>query len=310
MGDSMASMTSCPKESLTPGTSMEPASSLVSPSTLLVADRLIRSALEEDMNAGDISTDCVMPSPRCGHVDLICKQDGVLAGIWAFERTFELLDPATRFEALARDGDGIASGQLLGTVHGDVRVLLSGERTALNYLQRMCGIATTTRRAVEILAGSGTTLVDTRKTTPNMRIFEKYAVRAGGGTNHRYNLSDAVMLKDNHIAAAGGIAAAVSAARERAPYTCKVEVETESLDQVQEALDAGADIIMLDNMDHAQMAEAVALVGHRAQLECSGNFTLENLASVRDLGVDFVSCGALTHSAGILDLSMKNLSVD
>lgn len=277
---------------------------------LLVADDLIRSALAEDMNAGDISTDCVMPAPKQGQVDLICKQGGVLAGVWAFERTFELLDPETRFEALARDGDGIASGQLLGTVHGDVRVLLSGERTALNYLQRMCGIATITRRAAEILEDSGTTLVDTRKTTPNMRIFEKYAVRVGGGVNHRYNLSDAVMLKDNHIAAAGGIAAAVAAARKRAPYTCKVEVETESLAQVQEALDAGADIIMLDNMDHAQMAEAVALVDHEAQLECSGNFTLENLASVRDLGVDFVSCGALTHSAGILDLSMKNLSVD
>ena len=276
---------------------------------LLVADDLIRSALLEDMNAGDISTDCVMPAPKQGQVDLICKQGGVLAGIWAFERTFELLDPETRFEALARDGDRIEQGQLLGTVHGDVRVLLSGERTALNYLQRMCGIATITRRAAEILEDSGTTLVDTRKTTPNMRIFEKYAVRVGGGVNHRYNLSDAVMLKDNHIAAAGGIAAAVAAARKRAPYTCKVEVETESLAQVQEALDAGADIIMLDNMDHAQMAEAVALVDHEAQLECSGNFTLENLASVRDLGVDFVSCGALTHSAGILDLSMKNLSV-
>ena len=309
MGDSMAPMESGLAGSQAPGASMEPASALVSPSTLLVADGLIRSALEEDMNAGDISTDCVMPSARWGQVDLICKQDGVLAGIWAFERTFELLDPATRFEALARDGDRIVSGQLLGTVHGDVRVLLSGERTALNYLQRMCGIATATRRAAKVLAGSGTTLVDTRKTTPNMRIFEKYAVRVGGGTNHRYNLSDAVMLKDNHIAAAGGIEEAVAAARRRAPYTCRIEVEVESLDQVREALDAGADIIMLDNMNHEQMAEAVRLIGHGAQVECSGNFTLDNLGSVRDLGVDFVSSGALTHSAGILDLSMKNLTV-
>ena len=282
----------------------------ISPSTLVMADPIIRAALVEDMPAGDLSTEAVMPDARSGSVQLICKQDGVLAGLWAFARAFWLLDPATEVEAYASDGDEIAAGQLLATVRGDVRVLLSAERTALNFLQRMSGVATATRRMARLLEGTGTVLVDTRKTTPGLRIFEKYAVRAGGGVNHRYCLSDAIMLKDNHIAAAGGITQAVAAARARAPYVCKVEVETETLEQVREAVDAGADIIMLDNMDPELMSEALAIIDGRAQTECSGNITPDNVSAIAGVGVDFVSSGALTHSAGILDLSLKNLTVD
>lgn len=273
-------------------------------------DEHLKRALAEDMNAGDISTDCVMPHACAGQAQLLCKQDGVIAGLDVFARVFELLDPGARFEACVSDGDPVCAGQLLGVVKGDVRAILSGERTALNYLQRMSGIATYTNKVAKLFEGSATTLVDTRKTTPGMRLFEKEAVRLGGAVNHRYNLTDGVMLKDNHIAAAGGIAKAVAAARACAPFVRKIEVETETLDQVQEAVDAGADIIMLDNMDHETMARAVALIGGRAQTECSGNVTVENAAALADLGVDFVSCGALTHSAGILDLSLKNLSVD
>ena len=282
----------------------------VSPSMLISADAAIMAALAEDMPAGDLSTESVMPSARSGSVQLICKQDGVIAGLWAFERAFELVDPATRVEAYVADGTDVTAGQLIATVYGDVRVLLSAERTALNFLQRMSGVATATRRMARLLEGSGTVLVDTRKTTPGLRIFEKYAVRAGGGTNHRFGLSDAIMLKDNHIAAAGGITQAVAAARVRAPYVCKVEVETETLEQVREAVAAGADIIMLDNMPRERMAEALAIIDGRAQTECSGNITPDNLAAIVDLGVDFVSSGALTHSCGILDLSLKNLQVD
>ena len=251
-----------------------------------------------------------MPNGCAGRAQLLCKQDGIIAGLDVFARVFEILDPCARFEARVSDGDAVREGQLLGVVRGDVRAILSGERTALNYLQRMSGIATYTNKAAKLLEGSATTLVDTRKTTPGMRLFEKEAARLGGAVNHRYNLTDGVMLKDNHIAAAGGIAKAVACARARAPFVRKIEVETETLEQVQEALDAGADIIMLDNMDRETMAAAVALIGGRAQTECSGNITLENVASIADLGVDFVSCGALTHSAGILDLSLKNLTVD
>lgn len=273
----------------------------------LVADDIIRFALREDMNAGDLSTESVCPERREAEVQLIAKAEGVIAGLDVFERAFTLLDPRTSFEARVADGDAVEPGQLLGIVRGDARVLLSGERVALNFLQRMSGIATYTRRMAAALEGTKTRLVDTRKTTPCLRIFEKAAVEAGGGANHRYNLSQAVMLKDNHIDAAGGIAAAVAGARAHAPFVCTVEVECEDLDMVREALEAGADIIMLDNMTHEQMAEAVALIDGRAKVEASGNVDAGNIRARADLGVDFISSGALTHSAPILDLSLKHL---
>lgn len=273
----------------------------------LVADDIIRFALREDMNAGDLSTESVCPERREAEVQLIAKAEGVIAGLDVFERAFTLLDPRTSFDARVADGDAVEPGQLLGIVRGDARVLLSGERVALNFLQRMSGIATYTRRMAAALEGTKTRLVDTRKTTPCLRIFEKAAVEAGGGANHRYNLSQAVMLKDNHIDAAGGIAAAVAGARAHAPFVCTVEVECEDLDMVREALEAGADIIMLDNMTHEQMAEAVALIDGRAKVEVSGNVDAGNIRALADLGVDFISSGALTHSAPILDLSLKHL---
>ncbi len=274
-------------------------------------DAAIRAALEEDMPFGDVSTTAVMPEPRPGRVQLIAKQDGVIAGLGVFARVFALIDPAVTVDALVSDGDEVKSGQHLATVQGDVRVLLEGERVALNYLQRMSGVATYTHRIVAALAAAGasTRLVCTRKTTPGLRLFEREAVRMGGGHLHRYGLSDAVMLKDNHIDAAGGIKPAVAAARATAPFTAKVEVECESLDMVREAVEAGADIIMLDNMYHAAMAEAIDLIDGRATTEASGNVTAENVTAYADLGVDIVSCGALTHSAGILDLSLKHLEV-
>ena len=274
-------------------------------------DAAIRAALEEDMPFGDVSTTAVMPEPRPGRVQLIAKQDGVIDGLGVFARVFALIDPAVTVDALVSDGDEVKSGQHLATVQGDVRVLLEGERVALNYLQRMSGVATYTHRIVAALAAAGasTRLVCTRKTTPGLRLFEREAVRVGGGHLHRYGLSDAVMLKDNHIDAAGGIKPAVAAARATAPFTAKVEVECESLDMVREAVEAGADIIMLDNMDHAAMAEAIDLIDGRATTEASGNVTAENVTAYADLGVDIVSCGALTHSAGILDLSLKHLEV-
>ena len=273
----------------------------------LVADDIIRFALREDMNAGDLSTESVCPERREAEVQLIAKAEGVIAGLDVFERAFTLLDPRTSFDARVADGDAVEPGQLLGIVRGDARVLLSGERVALNFLQRMSGIATYTRRMAAALEGTKTRLVDTRKTTPCLRIFEKAAVEAGGGANHRYNLSQAVMLKDNHIDAAGGIAAAVAGARAHAPFVCTVEVECEDLDMVREALEAGADIIMLDNMTYEQMAEAVALIDGRAKVEASGNVDAGNIRALADLGVDFISSGALTHSAPILDLSLKHL---
>lgn len=274
-------------------------------------DAAIRAALEEDMPFGDVSTMAVMSEPRPGRVQLIAKQDGVIAGLGVFARVFALIDPAVTVDALVSDGDEVKSGQHLATVQGDVRVLLEGERVALNYLQRMSGVATYTHRIVAALAAAGasTRLACTRKTTPGLRLFEREAVRMGGGHLHRYGLSDAVMLKDNHIDAAGGIKPAVAAARATAPFTAKVEVECESLDMVREAVEAGADIIMLDNMDHAAMAEAIDLIDGRATTEASGNVTAENVTAYADLGVDIVSCGALTHSAGILDLSLKHLEV-
>lgn len=272
---------------------------------------LIRQALQEDITSVDVSTASVMPHAAAGEVQLIAKQTGVIAGLDVFEATFQVLDPAAHFTAQVTDGDDVEPGQLLGIMHADARALLSAERVALNYLQRMSGIATKTRAAVRTLeaAGGKTTLVDTRKTTPNMRVFEKEAVRIGGACNHRYNLSDGVMLKDNHINAAGGIAQAVQAARAYAPFVRKIEVECETLPQVEEALGAGADIIMLDNMNVPTMQRALALIDGQAQTECSGNIDTDRLAEVAALGVDYVSSGALTHSAGILDLSLKNLKV-
>lgn len=274
---------------------------------LLNADKYIMSALSEDISSEDVTTNSVMPKYQKGQVDLICKEDGILAGIGVFKRVFTLLDKDTEFDIPCIDGDTIKNGQKLGSVCGDIRVLLSGERTALNYLQRMCGIATYTNAIAKILEGSKTKLVDTRKTTPNMRIFEKYAVKVGGGFNHRYNLSDGILLKDNHIGAAGGVANAIRMAKEYAPFVRKIEVETETLDMVREAVDAGADIIMLDNMTHDVMRKAVAIIDGRAEIECSGNVTKENIAALVDLGVDYISSGALTHSAPILDLSLKHL---
>lgn len=273
----------------------------------LNADRLITMALQEDITSEDVSTNAVMPHFQLGTVDLICKQDGVIAGLDVYARVFQLLDEKTEVSFCCKDGDKVKKGQLLGTVQGDIRVLLSGERVALNYLQRMSGIATYTHEVAQLLEGSRTTLLDTRKTTPNCRIFEKYAVRVGGGCNHRYNLSDGVMLKDNHIGAAGGIANAIHMAKQYAPFVRKIEVEAETLEQVREAVEAGADIIMLDNMTNEQMREAIALIDGRAETECSGNVTRENIVRIIDLGVDYVSSGALTHSAPILDISMKHL---
>lgn len=274
---------------------------------LLAADKFIRMALEEDINSEDVTTNAVMPEYKKGQVELICKEDGVIAGLRVFERVFKLLDPDTEVYFDVKDGDRVTKGQHMATVVGDIRVLLSGERTALNYLQRMSGIATYTSKVAKLLEGTKTTLLDTRKTTPCMRIFEKYAVTVGGGANHRYNLSDGVLLKDNHIDAAGGVKEAVLAAKAYAPFVRKIEVETENLEQVQEALEAGADIIMLDNMTPELMAEAVQLIDGRARTECSGNITKENIEKITAIGVDYVSSGALTHSAPILDISLKHL---
>ncbi len=273
----------------------------------LNADELIKMALREDISSEDVTTNSVMPGPQAGEVELICKQDGVICGMDVYERVFKILDEDTIVEKYVKDGDKVTKGQLMAKVKGDIRVLLSGERVALNYLQRMSGIATYTNQVAKLLEGSKTVLLDTRKTTPNMRIFEKYAVKCGGGQNHRYNLSDGILLKDNHIGAAGSITKAVQMAKEYAPFVRKIEIETESLEQVKEAVEAGADIIMLDNMDVATMKEAVAIINGRAKTECSGNVTKENIKNIIDSGVDYVSSGALTHSAPILDISMKNL---
>lgn len=276
---------------------------------LLAADKFIRLALEEDINSEDVTTNSVMPEYQKGEVQLICKEDGIIAGLKVFERVFIMLDPETQIVFDVKDGDIVTKGQHLATVIGDIRVLLSGERTALNYLQRMSGIATYTNQVAKLLEGTNTTLLDTRKTTPCMRIFEKYAVKVGGGSNHRYNLSDGVLLKDNHIDAAGGVKEAVMAAKAYAPFVRKIEVETENLDMVREAVEAGADIIMLDNMTKEEMAQAIRIIDGRAQTECSGNITKENIKVITELGVDFVSSGALTHSSPILDISLKHLKV-
>lgn len=273
----------------------------------LNVDPLILGALKEDITSEDVSTNSVMPHPQTGEVDLICKQDGIICGLQVFERVFTLLDESTKVQFFVQDGEAVKAGLLMAKVHGDIRTLLCGERTALNYLQRMSGIATYTHEVASLLAGSKTKLLDTRKTTPNNRIFEKYAVRTGGGNNHRYNLSDGVLLKDNHIGAAGGVKEAIAAAKEYAPFVRKIEVEVENQKMVEEAVEAGADIIMLDNMDTDALKKAIAFIDGRAEIEVSGNVTKENIARLVDLGVDFISSGALTHSAPIMDISLKNL---
>ena len=273
----------------------------------LNADNLIKMALQEDISSEDVTTNAVMRSRKQGEVQLICKQDGIIAGLGVFERVFKLLDETTEVEFYAEDGDEVKNKQLLGVIRGDIRVLLSGERTALNYLQRMSGIATYTHQSAELLKETKIKLLDTRKTTPNMRIFEKYAVKVGGGYNHRYNLSDGILLKDNHIGAAGSVRKAVEMAKEYAPFVRKIEIETENLEMVKEAVEAGADIIMLDNMTPEVMKEAVKLIDGRAETECSGNVTKENIERLVEVGVDYISSGALTHSSPILDLSLKNL---
>ena len=270
-------------------------------------DELIWMALKEDITSEDITTNAIMREDKLGEAQLLCKQDGIIAGLQVFERVFHLLDENTKVEFHAKDGDKVKNGDLLATVTGDIRTILTGERVALNYLQRMSGIATHTRQLVDLLGDAKTKLLDTRKTTPNMRIFEKYAVKVGGGTNHRYNLSDGILIKDNHIGAAGGIKEAVALAKDYAPFVRKLEVEVENMEQVEEALEAGADIIMLDNMDNATMKKAVQLIDGRAETECSGNVTAERVKDIIETGVDYVSCGALTHSSPILDVSLKNL---
>lgn len=277
--------------------------------TKLNADELIMMALREDITSEDITTNSVMKEARMGQVELICKQDGIIAGLSVFERVFTLLDDSVSITFHVKDGDEVKNGELMAVIKGDIRVLLSGERTALNYLQRMSGIATYTHSIAKLLEGSKTKLLDTRKTTPNMRLFEKYAVRIGGGYNHRYNLSDGILLKDNHIGAAGSVTKAVTMAKEYAPFVRKIEVEVENLDMVKEAVEAGADIIMLDNMSHEDMKESIRIIDGRAETECSGNVTKENIAGLVDLGVDYISSGALTHSAPIMDISLKNLHV-
>ncbi len=271
------------------------------------ADELIMLALREDITSEDITTNAVMREYQKGEVELICKQDGIIAGLGVFQRVFELLDDKTEFEMYRKDGDFVKNGDLIAKITGDIRVLLSGERTALNYLQRMSGIATYTNEIASLLKGTKTKLLDTRKTTPNMRVFEKYAVKVGGGNNHRYNLSDGILLKDNHIGAAGGVKEAVAMAKEYAPFVRKIEIEVENLEMLKEALDAGADIVMLDNMTPEMMKEAVKMAAGRAETECSGNVTRENVARLVDIGVDYISSGALTHSSPIMDLSLKNL---
>ena len=273
----------------------------------LQADHLIEEALREDISSEDVTTNSVMKEAVQGEVNLICKQDGIIAGLEVFKRVFELLDANTKIEFYKKDGDAVKSGELLGVVTGDIRVLLSGERVALNYLQRMSGIATYTNSVAKLLAGTKTKLLDTRKTTPNMRIFEKYAVRVGGGYNHRYNLSDGVLLKDNHIGAAGSVTKAIQMAKDYAPFVRKIEVEYAS--HVKAAVKAGADIIMLDNMSYDEMKEALLIIDGRAETECSGNVTKENIEKLSGLGVDYISSGALTHSAPILDVSLKGLHV-
>lgn len=275
----------------------------------LVADKYIKLALEEDINSEDISTNSVIKGYKKSTAQLICKQDGVIAGLNVFERVFKLLDENIKIDYNIEDGQSVKSGDNIGTITGDIRIILSGERTALNYLQHMSGIATYTKNMLKILESTNTKLLDTRKTTPCMRIFEKYAVKVGGGYNHRYNLSNAIMLKDNHISAVGGIKKAIEMAREYASHMQKIEVEVENLKMVKEAVECGADIIMLDNMSIEEIKKAIEIIDKRAKIECSGNVSKENIKTLANLGIDYISSGALTHSAPILDISLKNLHI-
>ncbi|MDF2474465.1 MAG: nicotinate-nucleotide pyrophosphorylase [Anaerocolumna sp.] len=275
----------------------------------LNVDDILLQALREDVSSEDITTNAIMHESKTGQVQLLCKQDGVIAGLAIFYRVFLLLDPLAKMQAYVQDGNRVKKGDLIAVITADIRALLSGERTALNYLQRMSGIATYTRTIADMLEGSRTKLLDTRKTTPNMRIFEKYAVKVGGGYNHRFNLSDGILLKDNHIAAAGSVKKAIELAKEYAPFVRKIEVEVENLEMLEDALEAGADIIMFDNMSTDMMKKAVEMVGERAETECSGNVTKERISDLMEIGVDYISCGALTHSAPILDLSLRNLKI-
>ncbi|MGL4452989.1 MAG: carboxylating nicotinate-nucleotide diphosphorylase [Sarcina sp.] len=272
----------------------------------MVIDKYIKLALAEDVTSEDITTNAIIDKEIKGTCDLICKEDGILAGMPVFKRVFEILGGVIVKEHY-KDSYIIKKGDVVATLEGDIRHILIGERTALNYLQRMSGIATLTSDMVKELEGSSTKLLDTRKTTPNMRIFEKYSVKVGGGYNHRYNLSDGILIKDNHIAAAGGIKQAIGLAKDYAPFVRKIEVEVETLAGVKEALSAGVDIIMLDNMDNQTLTKAVKLIGKKAITECSGNVTIERLKELSEIGINYISSGALTHSAKILDFSMKNL---
>lgn len=270
-------------------------------------DESIRLALKEDITSEDISTNAVYKNDRLAEISLYSKEEGVLAGIDVFKRVFELLDNSVEFTEYKKDGDNLLNKDLILKIRADVKTILSAERTALNYLQRMSGIATYTRKMLEALDDKNIKLLDTRKTTPNMRIFEKYSVRVGGGYNHRYNLSDAIMLKDNHIDAAGSITEAIKLAREYSPFIKKIEIEVEDLKGVEEAVKAGADIIMLDNMDIETTKEAIKIINKQAIIECSGNVDITNINRFKGLEIDYISSGAITHSAKILDLSLKNL---
>ncbi len=268
-------------------------------------DSFLRTALQEDIGTGDITTLCCVPETAVSRALFRCKQAGVVCGLEVGRRVFALLDPTVEFTPLVAEGTAVQEGDVVATVSGPSRSILSGERLALNLMQHMSGVATCTAALVEKIAGTGAVIVDTRKTTPGMRVLEKYAVRIGGGTNHRFNLADGVLIKDNHIVAAGGITAAVESARKIVPHTLKIEVETTDLQQVQEALDAGADIIMLDNMSCPEMKEAVALIAHRAKVEASGNMGSRDVREVAETGVDLISVGALTHSVEALDISLQ-----
>lgn len=274
----------------------------------ILIDKYILAALQEDMTSGDITTDAILKDERA-EVNLRAKDKGILAGLDVFKRVFEILDEDVSFEFYFSDGDEVNNKDLIGKISGRAKAILEGERTALNFLQRMSGIATYTKKMLDALDSDHVKILDTRKTTPNMRVFEKYAVTLGGAYNHRYNLSDGIMLKDNHIDAAGGIREAVEKVRSLNPFVKKIEVEVENFDQVREALEAKADIIMLDNMDIEDIKEACKIINKRAIIECSGNISLENINSYRDLDIDYISSGAITYSAGVLDLSMKNLKI-
>ncbi|MDY6065624.1 MAG: carboxylating nicotinate-nucleotide diphosphorylase [Finegoldia sp.] len=267
----------------------------------------IERALREDVPVEDLSTNAIYREKRKATVSLIAKEDGIICGMDVFELTFKILDDDISLERFYDDGDSVKKGEVIGKLKADVRTILTGERVALNYLQRMSGIATNTAKYVKALGDDKIKIMDTRKTTPNMRIFEKYAVKVGGGENHRFNLSDGIMLKDNHIGAAGSVTSAIQMAKEYYPFIKKIEIEVENLNQLKEALTEGVDIIMLDNMDIQTTEQAIKLIDKRAIIECSGNISLDNIGRYRGMDIDFISSGALTYEGGVLDISMKNL---